>query len=120
MWQRKQTIYLILAVFLMVVAVFVAREVVLQVASGVIALLAAVTIFFFENRPLQRKMCMAGQVLLLAWLIYYAVVNCYMESSRSPLQFELCLPVVTYIMFRLANAGIKHDDDLVRSADRIR
>jgi len=120
MWQRKQTIYLILALFLMVIAVFMSEKLVLQIASGVTALLAGVTIFLYGNRPLQRKMCVVGQILLLLWVIYYAVVYCYMTTGKASLQFELCLPVVAYVMFRMANVGIKHDEDLVRSADRIR
>lgn len=120
MWQRKQTIYLVLAVFLMVIAAFMAKEVVLQIASGVIALFSAVTIFLYGNRPLQSKMCMGGQLLALAWVVYYGIVHCVMKSATSPMQFELCLPVVTYVMFRVARMGIKHDEELIRSADRIR
>lgn len=120
MWQRKQTIYLVLAVFLMVIAVFMTKEIVLQIASGVIALLSAVTIFLYNNRPLQSKMCMAGQLLTLAWVVYYGIVYCSGNNATSALQFELCLPVVTYVMFRMARVGIKHDEDLIRSADRIR
>jgi hypothetical protein len=30
------------------------------------------------------------------------------------------LPIVSIILFWMAKKGIKHDDDLVRSADRLR
>ncbi len=120
MWQRKQTIYLILVVFLMIIAAFLAMDIVLQVASGVVALLAAVTIFKFSNRRLQMKMCMTGQLLLLAWVLYFGIMHFYVNEDAARLPFYLCLPIVAYIMFRMARAGIRHDEELIRSADRIR
>lgn len=120
MWQRKQTIYLILVVFLMVIATCMATYVLLKVASGVIAALAAVAIFLFKKRQQQIKMCMAGQVLLLLWLIYFCVVHFYVNHAATRLPFYLVLPVVAYLMFRMAQAGIRHDENLIRSADRIR
>ncbi|MDD7247920.1 MAG: DUF4293 family protein [Prevotellaceae bacterium] len=120
MWQRKQTIYLILVVFLMTIAAFQACGIILQIASGIVAALAAVTISLFKNRQTQMKMCMAGQLLLLLWVLYFGIEHFYIAKSATRLPFYLCLPVVAYIMFRMARAGIKHDDELVRSADRIR
>ena len=35
-------------------------------------------------------------------------------------QFGVCLPIVSIVLYWLAYKGIKHDDDLVRSADRLR
>lgn len=120
MWQRKQTIYLILVVFLMVIAAFLAADIVLKAGSGVTAVLATVTIFKYNNRPLQMKMCMAGQLLLLAWVLYFGIIHFYVDKGAQKLPFYLCLPIVAYIMFRMARTGIRHDEELVRSADRIR
>lgn len=120
MWQRKQTIYLILAVLLMTVVTFVAVDIILQVSGAIVALLAAVTIFLFENRSLQMKMCMAGQFLVLLWVVYFGIQHYYIKHVATALPFYFFLSVVAYIMFRLARVGIKHDDDLVKSADRIR
>ena len=73
MWQRKQTIYLILVVFLMTIAAFQSCGIILQIASGIVAALAAVTISLFKNRQTQMKMCMAGQLLLLLWVLYFGI-----------------------------------------------
>jgi hypothetical protein len=120
MWQRKQTIYLILAAFLMVITLFLAMDIVLQIASGVVAVVAVLAIFKFNNRQTQMTICMVGQLLILAWMLYFGVIHFYVDKTVTKLPFYLCLPIVAYIMFRMARAGIKHDDNLVRSADRIR
>lgn len=120
MWQRKQTIYLLLVVFLMLIALFLTRDLVLQIASGVVALLANTTIFRFKDRKQQIKMCLVGQVLLLLWMIYFAVMHFYVHKGATAVPFYVCLPLVSYILYRLARMGIQHDEDLVRSADRIR
>ena len=120
MWQRKQTIYLILALFLMILTAIMSTEILLQIFGAIIAGLAAVTIFFFNNRPLQMKMCIVGQLLILLWVVWFGIQYYYIEHGATALPLYCFLPIVTYIMFRLARVGIKHDDDLVKSADRIR
>lgn len=118
MWQRKQTIYLILAFFLMSIAAYFVKDLILDIVSCVVALLSIVTIFMFKNRQVQMRMCFLGQVLLLLWVAYFSFVH-FGRKVGLP-SFQLCFPIVSYLMFRMARIGIKHDEELVRSADRIR
>lgn len=104
----------------MVLAAVKAVDIALQVSGGIVAVLAAVTIFLFGNRPLQMKMCMVGQFLVLLWVVWFGIQHFYVKHGATALPLYFFLPVVVYIMFRLARVGIKHDDDLVKSADRIR
>ncbi len=120
MWQRKQTIYLITIVLLMIVTAFISPGVGLKVISAITAALAAVTIFLFRNRMLQKKACLAGQVLIVVWMLYVVYLHYYGSPDRMAISFFVALPVVAYILYLLARQGIQHDEDLVRSADRIR
>lgn len=104
----------------MVIAAFMAVGIILKAASAVVALVAAVAIFMFNNRKLQSRMCLAGQLLLLLWVIYFGVMHVVVNHGATRVPFYLCLPIVAYIMFRMARAGIQHDEELIRSADRIR
>ncbi len=120
MWQRKQTIYLITVVLLMIATTIMASDIVLRILSGICSLLAAVTIFLYKNRKRQKSMCLIGQVLILLWVAYFAYLHYYGAPDRLAIRFYVCLPFVAYILYRLARTGIQHDEDLVRSADRIR
>ena len=160
MWQRKQTIYLLLITTLLVgmqvlpvlllndpVVVSATatgmqgmpREVysafiynpnsgeytfgwmtALAVISIAVAMLSFLTIFDYKNRRRQMRGCRLGQLLLLLWCVVCALVAFIEKQGGVTPQFGVCLPVVSIILYWLAYKGIKHDDDLVRSADRLR
>ncbi len=163
MWQRKQTIYLLLIAICLLalqglpvmhindpVAVAampeaqglqgMPREVycawiynpnnqtsefgwwsVLAVLSVVAAVLAIITIFGYSNLKKQMKYCRAGQMLMVLWLAVAAVLIYVSRSAAGvTVQFGLCLPVISIILYQLAYKGVKNDYDLIRSADRIR
>ena len=127
MIQRKQTIYLFLVALLMVVSGIVSAAdadkihfLLLTVWSAIIAFASFATIFIYNKRRKQMTLCKVGIVALLIWMagfiyIYYAIQH---AALRYPLY--AILPVVCIILYGMAYKGIKHDDDLVRSADRIR
>jgi len=92
----------------------------LAVITVAAAIISFANIFFFKNRRHQMRNCRNAQILLLLWcgLCAWIVYSEY-KAGFTP-QFALCLPVVSIILLQLAYMGIKHDDDLVRSADRLR
>lgn len=160
MWQRKQTIYLLLATSLLIALQALpvlllkapveissdatglqgmSREVYcaliynpnthnytfgwmtsLAIISITVALISFVTIFDYKHRKRQMLSCRLCQLLLVVWCAICALVAYVEGTGGTTIQFGLCLPIVSIILFWLAHKGIKHDDDLVRSADRLR
>lgn len=96
---------------------------ILAIASGAIAL---ITIFMFKNRALQMKLCTLSLVasivlVLLAGGLFFQEMNIVSSVTREPdIEFGVLSPIFAIIFTILANRGIKKDDKLVRSADRLR
>jgi len=80
-----------------------------------------VAIMGYKNRRSQMRTCSIAMILDLLWIVGYAVITFYLkgENTFHPC-FAACLPVLALILTWLARKAIKKDDDLVRSADRIR
>lgn len=88
------------------------------------ALAALVNIFLFKKRKIQVKL---GHITTFLILFFYitAAVYFYSVGNRMGLGIEsvlygIILPVVALIFNLLAIKGIKKDEKLVRSLDRIR
>jgi len=92
-----------------------------------VTLVCAFIIFQYKKRKLQLKLCQANFLLTTALLV---VAVLYIDSGRSlyPNQdtvevgygIGLICPIVILAMTFLARNAIKKDEELVRSADRIR
>jgi hypothetical protein len=143
MIQRKQTIFLALAVILFVVLFFVpvydihpvttiTGEIagkmlfipLLLIPMAFIALLALIAIFMYKNRPLQIKICRAGLIISLLMTVNAIVfpqffIHGLPKESISPTTGAYVLPL-NIILFALAAYFIKKDEDLVKAADRLR
>lgn len=92
---------------------------------GFASLIAMVTIFLFKKRHLQMKLCRLASIFLLVFVV---LVFYYTDKMKSFSEVEASisfltgtyLPFIAIILLLLANRAIKSDDDLVRSADRLR
>lgn len=84
-----------------------------------IAVLSFMTIFLFKNRGLQMKLCILSMVLTIAvaGLIPYEMTQLAAVSNPGIGTYGLIIPLLFNF---LARKGIKKDDDLVKSVDRIR
>jgi hypothetical protein len=91
--------------------------------AGIVAVLAIITIFLFKNRKLQIK---ATYVLLFLLGLLYAL---YFIFDRQGLpftelfrqvRFTIVFPFIAFIFVYLAIRGIKKDEKLIRSLDRLR
>ncbi|MGL5890133.1 MAG: DUF4293 family protein [Bacteroidia bacterium] len=106
----------------------------LTLLSGTIALLlnllpaalAVFIIFRYSNRPQQIKLCMAGVLLsaavLAVMLLIPSTLFPAMKAADAVVSFSagiFILPV-NVLLFFLASRYIRRDEDLVRSADRLR
>lgn len=88
-----------------------------------IPLLSAIIIFLFKNRRVQLMLGKVLIALILAFIITLAVYS-YLVTERYNADitpgFKMAIPVIQLILAYLAYRGIKKDDDLVKSYDRLR
>ena len=112
MIQRKQTLFLLLAAILVLVCLFLRLEWI-DVLLAVSAALSSYTIFQYNRRIVQARLCLVGMFVILAWYVGLAVLEGVAGVTES-------LPMVAVILIFLARKGILDDEKLVRSADRIR
>ena len=148
MIQRKQTLFLLLAFVLTVVCMstqvgtlynesgtVAARIYNLWLTDGqggqsfasaplfgvllVDALLMLVTIFLYQKRKLQARMCLVGMLLGVAWYVLLAVLP-QQTGGQLHLEWPSVLPAIGVILTFMARKGILADEKLVRSLDRIR
>ena len=92
----------------------------------VIAIGAIYTIFLFKNRKLQLKISKLLVLLNLTFLIVL-LVDFYLTKKQftallsiNTLGFQILWPVLMVVFAILALIGIRSDDKLVQSMDRIR
>lgn len=134
MIQRIQSIYLLLSVIFSIVAVAAPipyafsgetamhfnGQIALVVIAAIIAVVSLANIFLFRNRKLQMNVC---NIITGLTLIMIAVAGYFsVEHTAIPdvPHYGTALPGLVLVANLLAKRGIKADDNLVRSADRLR
>jgi len=92
----------------------------LPICSGILAL---ITIFFYKRRKLQINLCyltIFSLVLFYVFLFMYI----YVPGGKFPYNVEFVIatvfPIIAIIIEFLAIRGIRKDEKLVRSLDRLR
>ncbi len=149
MIQRKQTIYLLLALASLIVCLClpigrltsttlgaetlvynlglytntgVSVHPILFVDIVVVATLSFINIFLYNKRKLQMRICVVSIILCLVWYAYYAfmVLSMFKGIGAVSISFAVCLPFVAIVMLVLARSGIKADEELIKSMSRIR
>jgi hypothetical protein len=99
------------------------RALPISVFMILIPVLALITIFIYKNRKIQILLSLsgilfsAGFIILSSWYMYI-ICNKYNVEIVSGL--KIALPVIILILNILAYRGIRHDDRLVKSYDRLR
>ncbi|MBI5219932.1 MAG: DUF4293 domain-containing protein [Bacteroidia bacterium] len=86
----------------------------------ILTAICLVTIFLYKKRPLQVKMCFLGLVLSLGLmaLIFFHIIS--VQTNEIKYSWPLILPPLAIGFILLAYRGIRKDEKLVRSLDRIR
>ncbi len=150
MLQRKQTIYLILALATIVACLClpigsfepkgmglsnVMTNLWIVRADGVTAfdpwVLFAIlivccptvlfTIFDYRNRRRQARFCIFVMLLLIGWCVLYAAFSQLLfKDMIFHVGFASAFPLVSLILLWLARRAVLADEALVRAADRIR
>ena len=116
MIQRKQTLYLLVAVILGMVHFLAWQLFILQMLASALCVYA---IFLFKTRKKQAVFCLAAVIVNLIWYVVLAVLIHHGNLSET-LPWTASLPLVAAIFCFLARKGVLDDEKLVRAADRIR
>jgi len=96
---------------------------ILAVLQLTIVVLAFITIFKFRNRSLQIRLNYLNiflSVLLVGGIFYYATLLEKQHHITPQYGVGGLFPLVSIILFFLANYYIRKDEKLIRSADRLR
>ena len=135
MLQRIQTVYMLIAIF-MVVALYVWFPSI-ENAQGLImksneplflgimigsVLLGFITILSFKKRQRQFVLNRLNIILnfVLLGVFVYRSLTLSGETLVSEKGIGMLFPVISIVFFVLANKAIKRDEDLVKSVDRLR
>lgn len=147
MIQRKQSLFLLAVVIIAVLMVFIpfltvnigVEEAGLSLLTGIrhsefisgqiyvplilnllVVAVALITIFLYKNRVLQYKL--ANLVVLLNVFVtgMFFLLDFFKETTQVHFAIGAFLPLAGAVMAFLAGHFIKKDEQLVRSADRIR
>ena len=88
------------------------------------SVLALVTIFLFKNRKLQKSLCLLGILFsILMVVLEFVFVEDLKVSTvyrENMWQIGAVLPVVMIILFMLAYGGIRKDEKVMKSLERLR
>ena len=137
MWQRKQTIYLVVAVILTVICLCtqigsynaagldVSRVYNLWFTELPTAALGAYTIFIYRNRKIQALFCALNALLIVGWYVcFFVVAQTVDDKSWGTVDFvpkwPAVMPAIALIFYLMARHAILADEKLVKSMDRIR
>lgn len=95
----------------------------LMVWAACAIMISLIAIFGFKNRKKQMKQVKWGMFANILWYIAFVAYAFSVKSRTSTeLGFEVgsLFPLLSLLLQFVAYRAIKHDDDLVRAADRIR
>jgi hypothetical protein len=94
--------------------------------SLLVVVIPLIALFLYKNRPLQLRIARLGFLLNLGFLVYlfFAVDSIYRENYGEEVEVlyhaGFYMPVIAIAFLFLAVRGIKKDEALVKSLDRIR
>jgi hypothetical protein len=96
---------------------------VLMVLNSITGILTVMAVFSFKDRKKQLQLCRISLILIcLFTAAAYFIEDRLRRESGGTLTylFGSYLPVIQLILVYMADRAIKKDDDLVKSADRLR
>ena len=146
--QRIQSVYLLIAVILMVVFAFFpaltfelgGRQFVYGALEAgkvgvthidplmlmlvvLISLLALIDIFLFKNLQRQMTVCFVDIIIGLAMLVAICIQAFYLYSKDGVTltwQWYLLLPILSIVFLMLAHKAMSRDKKMLRDSDRLR
>ena len=119
MWQRIQTLYLLIASGLLVAMYFQPYGTGFIILFSIALAAQLLAIVALKSRTLQMRLSNLAALLLLGLQIWMAV-SYFTADPRPALSFTAIFPIVAAILDFLAARAILRDEFLVRSASRLR
>ena len=97
----------------------------LTAITAVVALIPLVIIFLFKNRKQQLAFCYGAILVLFGYSFWMAqtvkkAVGEGVQLDTHTMGIGLFLTSISIVMLLLATKGIKNDEKLIKSADRLR
>jgi hypothetical protein len=89
-------------------------------------ILAFVAIFFFKDRKTQKNMAWIGLLLSLVlialevWLVNEYKTSVYNNLKTSTWNLGAIMPILMLVFFALAIGGIRSDEKVIKSLERLR
>jgi len=118
MIQRIQSVYLLVAFILMLLAAYFLWGRYVLVAFAVVAAIASMaTIFLYKNRPRQAMVC---KILCGLGVVFAVWVFTCPPAVQTDFVWTIVVTLAAALCWLLASRAIMKDEKLVRSLDRIR
>ncbi|TAH39108.1 MAG: DUF4293 family protein [Bacteroidetes bacterium] len=95
----------------------------LVILNSAIGVLAFITIFLYKWRNVQIRICNINLLLtclLIALLFFVADTMSSNMNQRVQYRYGSYLPLIELVLLFIASRAVKKDDELVKSADRLR
>lgn len=119
MWQRIQTLYLVLALGLCVAALFMIDGTYFLILTAIAAVMTLIALATYKHRIFQmRTSVIAG--LMLVGLQVWILVKYFLAGDKTAYNIAYVFPIVAAILVFLAARNILADEMLVQSASRLR
>lgn len=119
MWQRIQTLYMLVSLVIIGVAIGFSSYLPFIILLSVGAASNLVPLFCFKHRMLQMRILIFGIVVLLCtqgWMAW----NYFSASEGALFNYSYIVPILAAILDILAVRGVVQDELLVRSSSRLR
>ena len=94
------------------------------ILTCVIALISFINIFLYNNRNLQMRFCIYNMILLIGLVVliyfYYTLMRKRLDILNHTFKIAIVFPIISAILTLLSLKGIRRDEALVRSCERLR
>ena len=118
MWQRIQTLYLAVALGLLVVMFWHVTYLWWLILLGTACFMQVVAVLAYKFRLFQMRTTIIAALMLLGLQVWMAVV--FFTGDKSAFNMTAVFPVVAAILDAMAARGIFSDELIVRSSSRLR
>lgn len=126
MIQRLQTVYLFLVVLFSAI-ILMGKSIAyimmpFAILMALVMVLSVVGIFMYKNRKRQRSVVVSAIIIDIAALVLvaYYYISSKQTGDTSAFNYRYFAPALNLLFLIMASKGIKKDDDLVKSYDRLR
>lgn len=119
MWQRIQTLYMLVSLVLLGLAIAYSSNLYFIILLSVGAAANLVPLFCFKHRMLQMRLLVFGAVellLLQGWMAW----DYFTAGAGRAFNYSTIVPLIVVILDFLAIRGVMQDELVVRSSSRLR